>query len=1118
MRKTCCLAAVALCFGSVLAFSQTYTIRTVAGGGLPVNVPGSSASLIGPESVAVDSAGNIFFPNGNTVMRLDVNTGILTLVAGNGTSGYNGDGGPATSASLSLTHANTEANIPHAGDLAVDASGNLYIADWGNNRIRKVSNGVITTVAGGGSPSSGIGDGGLAISASLGGPLGGPSGVAVDNSGNLYIADLGNRRIRKVTANTGLITTVAGGGSPSSGNGDGGLATSASIYPFSVAADNSGNVYISEWGANRIRMVTASTGVITTLAGNGTQGYGGDGGPAVSSTLNFPNAVALDRSGNLYFADGCACIRKVTASTGVITTVAGNGKQGFSGDGGPATSANMSPLGVAIDSTGNLLIADYTNGRIRKVTASTGVITTLAGTGDGGYSGDGGLATSAGLVQPVGVTLDSSANLFIAEMGSVCCIAKSRIREVSGSTSVITTVAGNGTTGYSGDGGPATSADIYPLGVAVDSSGNLYIASDNRIRKVSNGVITTVAGNGTFGYSGDGGLATSASLYGPLGVAVDSSGDIYIADHYNHRIRRVEASTGVITTVAGNGTQGYSGDGGPATSASLNDPVAVFVDTGGNLYIADYTNGRIRKVTAGNGVITTVAGDGSFRYSGDGGPATTASLNGPLGVAVDGTGNLYIADWDNNRIRKVSNGVITTVAGGGSPSSGTGDGGLATSTSLNGPSSVAVDSQGRVYVADTGNNRVRVLIPSTTGCAYTVSPMSLQPAASGGSFPINIQTNVGCAWSVTGLAPWITVSGATSGTGPVTVTLVVAANSGAAQSATISVAGVPVTVNQAGSVTGGCTYTIGAGGQSFTAAGGNGSFTITTTSGCSWAAVSSATWITSTSAGTGSGTVTYQAAANAGNPARSGTISIGGLTFTVEQAGAPFSGFITAGSMAHIAAAGGWTTIFTFVNPSANPTQIRVNFFDDNGNPLTLTLNFPQMGESGLLASTIDRTLNPGAVLAIVAGGPALQPVLTGWAQLIANGSVNGFAAFRLIVGNIDSQALVPLETRNASAYVLAFDNTGGFVSGIALANISAQSGNVGITIRDDTGATVFSSTIAVAGMAHTSFVLSNSYGFTAGKRGTVEFDPPPGMQISTLGVQANTATGGFSTIPALTK
>jgi internalin A len=335
----------------------------------------------------------------------------------------------------------------------------------------------------------------------------------------------------------------------------------------------------------------------------------------------------------------------------IISTVAGNGTAGYSGDGGPATSAQLNtPRGVVCDGAGNLYIVDGDNQRIRKVDTS-GKISTVAGNGTHWFEGDGGPATAAGLYDPIGVACDSSGNLYIAESNSNC------IRKVdsSGKISVVAGIVTQGWATYEGDGGLATSARLnYPFGVACDGSGNLYIADrgNHRIRKVdTSGIISTVAGNGTAGYSGDGGPATSAQLKDPVGVACDRNGNLYIVDKDNNRIRKVD-NTGKISTVAGNGTGGYAGDGSPATSAQIWVPYGVTFDNNGNMYIADMNNKRIRKVDP-SGIITTVAGNGSWKYSGDGGPAEAAGLCNAVGVACDSSGNLYIADSHSNCIRKV---------------------------------------------------------------------------------------------------------------------------------------------------------------------------------------------------------------------------------------------------------------------------------------------------------------------------------------------------------------------------------------------------------------------------------------------------------------------------------
>jgi len=694
-----------ICSSSALAqiaLPGAGNINTVAGLGSSAgdNGPATSAQLNAPFGVVLDSAGNFYIADtyNNRVREVIASSGIIVTLAGNGAGGSSGDGGMATSALIYLP-----------SGVVLDSAGNLYIADSGNNRVRKItaSTGIITTVAGNGIAGY-SGDGGAATGAELSFP----SGLALDSAGNLYIADLDNSVIRKVSMSSGMIATVAGNGTAGY-SGDGGPATSAELsYPNGIALDASGNIYIADQYNNSIREVTVSTGAIATVAGNGTLGYSGDGGPATSAELNTPESIAFDSTGNLYIADSDnERIRMVTISTGVISTVAGTGWPSYCCDGGPAVDAELHfPAAIVLDPAGNLYIADTDNNLIRKVTVSSGIITTIAGSGF--YSGDGGPATSALLNYPSGIVADPSGNLYIADYFNC------RVRKVSASTGIITTFAGNGLCGYTGDGGAATDAqESYPAGVALDSAGNLYIAGENSIRKVtaSTGIITTLAGSSVPGYSGDGGPATSAALSGPQAVAVDSAGNLYIADADNNCIRKVTISTGIITTVAGNGTAGYSGDGGAATSAELSYPSGVALDSAGNIYIADFDNSLIRKVTVSTGLITTVAGNGNEGFSGDGGPATNAALFFPAGVTLDSAGNLYIADYYNNAIRKVTaaTGIITTIAGNGIEGY-SGDGGLATGAQLDSPLAVAVNSSGYLYIADEYNDRIRAVGPATT--------------------------------------------------------------------------------------------------------------------------------------------------------------------------------------------------------------------------------------------------------------------------------------------------------------------------------------------------------------------------------------------------------------------
>ena len=536
-----------------------------------------------------------------------------------------------------------------------------------------------------------------------------PFGVAVDATSNLFIADQVNNRIRKVVFISSVLTPTLVLNDVGSGNAGAyrvvvsnpyGSVTSSvvnltiglplPVITTSLPYGTNGVVYNQtlmaaggqtpySWtnisGALPPGLTLAASGVISgTPTTNGTFNFTVEVTDALSHTatqalaltvIGLPSVMIQPTNSSVAVLVGGKVTFSVSVSgtgpfsyqwqlnganlpNGIIATVAGNGTNGYSGDGGAATHAELNyPFGVAVDATGNLSIADYANYRIRKVGAN-GIITTVAGNGTYSYSGDGGAATAAELSFPFGVAVDATGNLFIADTEN------QRIRKV-GANGIITTAAGNGYGGYSGDGGAATSAELQePWGVAVDASGNLFIAdqSNNRIRKVdTNGIITTVAGNGTGGYSGDGGAATDAELDWPYGVAVDATGNLFIADHFNNRIRKVDTN-GIITTVAGNGTPGYLGDGGAATNAELSHPSGVAVDATGNLFIADYLNNRIRKVGT-NGIITTVAGNGTAAYSGDGGAAANAELWQPVSVAVDATGNLFIADTSNNRIREV---------------------------------------------------------------------------------------------------------------------------------------------------------------------------------------------------------------------------------------------------------------------------------------------------------------------------------------------------------------------------------------------------------------------------------------------------------------------------------
>lgn len=671
----------------------------------------SSSVSLSPSFITTDLLGNIFFidKDNQRVRRIDINTGIITSVAGSGAMGFNGDKSLAIAASL---------NFPEA--VAVDKVGNLFISDTENGRIRRVdaNTGIITSIAGSGEFGFG-GDGGLAINAKLNRP----KGVTIDNLGNLLVADTDNNRIRQVDLNTGIITSVVGGGERGSNgfSGDGGLATSASLdRPNAVAVDKVGNLFIVDTENHRIRRVDSSTKIITTVAGNGDNelngGFSGDGGPATSASLSRPETIAIDKTGNIFIVDrGNNRTRRIDINTGIITTFAGNGIFGVGGDGGPAINAILNSTAVALDIKGNLLIADEFNLRIRQVDVNTGIITTFAGGANRDlkrFSGDGGLAINARFNSPRGVVIDQVGNLFIADTRN------NRVRRLDARTGIITTIAGTGRFDFDGDGLATNSSLNFPQGMLVDNGGNLFVADtfNSRVRRVdvNVGVISTIAGT-IRGFAGDGGLATSARFLGPVSVTTDQLGNLFIADSGNNRIRRLDARTRIITTVAGSnsfGSFGGRGDGDLATKAELFGPQSVAVDPAGNLFIADTFNQRIRRADASTGIITTVAGKGLLagEFGGDGGSALNAILDNPHEVILDTEGNLIIADSFNGRVRKVdaSTGIINTIVGGGDFKLNS-DEGLATTLALVSPIKLALDREGNLFITDEGSNKVLVV-------------------------------------------------------------------------------------------------------------------------------------------------------------------------------------------------------------------------------------------------------------------------------------------------------------------------------------------------------------------------------------------------------------------------
>ena len=667
------LAAVILAGPTQPTAAQTYRIDTLLGDFDPLEaVPLSRAWTEHPSALAVGVDGSIYFAEASIgrVRKID-RSGQVVTIAGSGLTGDSGDGGPATSARFGRIEG-----------LAVDHAGNIYIADADNNRIRRVdSAGTIETVAGTGE-FGWEGDGVPATSATLTAM----SGLATDRNGNLYIADTWADRIRKIDS-AGTISTVAGTGEEGR-SGDGGPALAAQLNrPRGVAVDNAGNIYIADSANHQVRRVDVS-GTIATFAGTGDDGDLGDGGPATAAQLSEPYAVAIDPAGNVFIADaGNSTVRKVD-SGGKITTVAG-GRDVRAGTGDEVSIAR--PRALAVGRSGSVYIADAWRGRVLRLD-DTGRVAVFVGLG------------KREVDIPRDVALDASGNAYVI-VGGAHPVVKI---DPSG---LVTPFAGSGGSSHSGDGGPAANAGLqFPSGVATDDQGNVYIADsgDHRIRRVdASGTISTVAGTGARGFSGDGGPATSAEFNSPAGVAAGSDGAVYVADRGNHRIRRID-SAGIVTTIAGNGQSGRIQPDVPAIRAPLRWPESVDADSAGRVYIPDHWSHRVFMVD-NLGILRIAAGNGELGAGGDGGPAVNAALGRPDDVAVSDTGTLYIADPFSSLIRKVaSDGIITTIAGTGSDGYN-GDGSPATDHHLRFPTRVAAHSDRRVLVADAFNHRIRVL-------------------------------------------------------------------------------------------------------------------------------------------------------------------------------------------------------------------------------------------------------------------------------------------------------------------------------------------------------------------------------------------------------------------------
>lgn len=720
MIRTCIRSSFLMALGAALLYSAssrqacaTDVITTLAGGGsLEGYAPDEANLALGnSQGLAISALGEIYFSDSghNQVFKVDPTTALVTLVAGNGAQAYDGDGLPAPSASLDAP-----------GALAFDAAGNLLIADRGNFVVRRVDaqSGLISTIAGTGlftgqvvgtNPPAALGDGGSAVAATFGN-LG---GLAVDASGAVIVADSGNSCVRKFTVG-GPINTIAGipGNANFGGDGvQGGALNARFNAPTGVAIDSAGVIFIADSGNRRVRRL-ALDATVTTVVGSGTggnAGFSGDGGLATSAQIGSLGGLAFDSAGELLITClGANRIRisNVNAVSPSIVTVAGDSGADVLGDLGPATGASLSsPRDIALDALGNIVILDSGHRRIRRVDQATGFIDTIIGSGLIGFIGDRGPKQSGVLSRPAGAAYDAAGNLYIADTGD------NSVRKIA-LDGTITTFAGDGTSSGLGDGGPAELASLSgPRDVCVFGA-TLFIADNgnDRIRAVD---LTT------------GLIRTYALVSAPVAIIADAAGVLFVA--HDNQVDTVDLA-GTVTPFAGDNpvdtVANPLGDGLPATNATLSQPSGLALNAAGELFIADTGNDLIRKIGASPGLtVSTVAGGGNLAFPaiGDGGAATAAVLNAPGGVAVDAT-RILIADTGDHRIRAVSGGIITTICGDGTAGF-TGDGDLAADGEVNSPGRVFFDGLNLV-IADTGNNRIRQIVP-----ALDIDPKLLSLAA-----------------------------------------------------------------------------------------------------------------------------------------------------------------------------------------------------------------------------------------------------------------------------------------------------------------------------------------------------------------------------------------------------
>ena len=990
--------------------------------------------------------------------------------------------------------------------LTLDTEGNLYVCDNGNRRIRKVTNGIITTIAGGSSLTAFV-----EKSPALGQGLYGVTAIAVGPAGTVYVAHPATFSVYKIS--NGILRRVVWPGMPTD------LPSPKEEFHMStmggMAIDAAGTIYISDSTWNIIHAI--KDGVARRIAGTGERGSSPSGTAAVEANLYGPTSLLIGPDGALHFTQtGGALVSRI--KDGILTHTAGTGVPGYSGDGGPAISAQLkSPGRVSVDSTGTIWICDYLNNRVRRI--MNGTISTVAG--GGVIDLDGAAAIGAQLWSIESVAVSPEGKVYFSSGTQSFTLDNGQIRRFAGSA----------TSGDNGDGGPAKDAHTgMQRAVAIGPDGSLFIAdsSSYRIRRVSGGLISTVAGNGTRGTPVEGASATGSQVGAPSALAVSSGGEIYFWDNRSEiggkAIWKVTAA-GTLTRVAGGG-DGDPLNGNRATATKLDAVGGLAVDRQGYLYFSHTrgsTYGTIFKVV--DGFLVTVAGGGQ-EWGVDGAAATRASLVSPRGLSVDASGRLYFVEGTAATVRMVENGVIRRI--GGTFTHGfNGESGPADALQFHSPGSLAAAADGSVYVADASNFRLRKLTPVGEPCTYTADVSRIDFPVEGGTQTVRIDTQAGCPWTATRSdSQWVLqIEPAEEysyphGNGPAVLQVHADRNWDEVKRTTLVISGVEIPVTQSSP---GCKVELTMPGYSFSPAGGVAQFQLRTPQTCAWTIQNNAGWVGMNSENSMKGPreISVMVAANEGGP-RQTVVQFGGVPFTVTQAGAnPPSGG-SSGIFAHLAAGESWTTSITLHNKGTALARVRLNFYLKDTTQ-TSTYEAPvwimplEPGSLPASLGVIERSLRPGESF-ILESLPASENALyVGWATLQSDGDVDGFAVFRQTIGERVQEAVTPLEKRDANAYTLWFDNTDGYATGMAIARSGEKNGTVELALSSDSGAALTKETRADSqGSLHSSFNLPWEFEAAFDQRGTIKTTSSAPSRLGVLGLRFN-PKGSFTSVPPLT-